>query len=147
MDTVGAQRVDSILLEIKSLGHYLYFHGRGVSGKPQILCALYEGGGVRTQRELGELFSIKPSSLSEILTKMEALGYVVRTRDQGDSRKLIVKLTETGAAEAEAEMARRDRFREWCLSCLNVDEQERLRGLLGRVLDHWKEVDWKELDD
>lgn len=147
MDTVGAERVDSILLEIKGLGHYLYYHGRGVSGKPQILCALYEGGGVRTQRELGELFSIKPSSLSEILAKMEAIGYVVRTRDHDDSRKLIVKLTETGAAEAEAQMARRDRFREWCLSCLSAEEQGQLHELLGRVLDHWKEADWKELDD
>ncbi len=147
MDTVDAERIDSVLLDIKALGHYLYFHGRGVSGKPQILCALYEGGGVRTQRELGEMFAIKPSSLSEVLAKMEALGYVVRTRDQGDSRKLIVKLTETGAAEAEAEMARRDRFREWSLSCLTTDEQGRLLELLDRVRDHWKQAEWKELDD
>lgn len=78
---------------------------------------------------------------------MEACGYVVRTRDADDSRKLIVKLTEAGAAEAEAEIARRDRFRAWSLSCLSPTEQEQLQGLLDRVLDHWKQKDWKELDD
>ncbi|MEY8678261.1 MarR family winged helix-turn-helix transcriptional regulator [Granulimonas faecalis] len=147
MDNVEAHRIDSTLLDIKCLGHYLYFHGRGVSGKPQILCALFESGGVRTQRELGDRFGIKASSLSEVLAKMEACGYVVRTRDAVDSRKLIVKLTEAGAAEAEAEIARRDRFRAWSLSCLSPTEQEQLQGLLDRVLDHWKQKDWKELDD
>lgn len=147
LDGPSTDRIDSILLDLKVLGRRLYFHGRGVSGKAQILCALYEAGGVQTQRELGAFFDIKPSSLSEVLAKMEAHGSVVRTRDREDSRKLIVKLSESGAAEAEVEMARRDRFRDWSLDCLDDQEQERLLGLLDRVVEHWKQANWEESDD
>ncbi|MEY8436886.1 MarR family transcriptional regulator [Atopobiaceae bacterium 24-176] len=147
MNAKEAARIDSVLRDVKHLGRILYYSGRGVSGKPQMLCSLFKAGGIQTQRELGERFSLKPSSLSEVLSKLEAQGYIVRTRDQGDSRKLIVKLTEAGAAEAEAEMERLDNFRAWALSCLTAQEQEELLGLLDRVLAHWKEMDRKELDD
>ena len=147
VDANEAARTDSILRDIKHLGRILHYSGRGVSGKPQMLCSLFKSGGIQTQRELGERFSLKPSSLSEVLSKLEAQGFIVRTRDQGDSRKLIVKLTEAGAAEAEAEMERLDRFRAWSLSCLAPQEQAELLSLLDRVLAHWKKMDRKELDD
>lgn len=139
--------VAAILGDIKSLGHTLYFHHRGVSGQPQILCELYDHGGQLTQRDLGKRFQITPGSLSEVLTRMEHGELICRTRDPEDSRKLIVKLTERGAHAAAEEIKKRDAFGAWCLSCLSDQEQRELRDLLDRVRAHWNDVEAKESDD
>lgn len=147
LDQVAAERIDSILSDIKNLGRYLSVHGRGVAGKRQILCTLHEAGGQETQRELCEYFALKPSSMSEVLAKLESAGYVVRTRDTEDSRKLIVELTAQGRDAAAVELAHRDLFRAWSLGCLDEEEQLRLKELLEKVLTHWEQGNWEELDD
>lgn len=139
--------VAAVLGDIKSLGHTLYFHYKGVSGRPQILCELYDHGGQMTQRDLGERFQITPGSLSEVLARMEHAKLICRTRDPEDSRKLIVKLTERGAEAAQEEIDKRDAFDAWCLSCLSSQEQAELRDLLDRVRAHWNDVEAKESDD
>lgn len=142
-----AQTTEAVLHDLKDLGRRLNYHGRGVAGRPQVLCTLYEAGGAKPQRELGESFGLTASSLSEVLSKLEAQGLVERTRERDDNRKLRVALTERGIAEAEVEVGRRDRFREWSLAVLDDEEQERLRYLLDKVLDHWRQGDWGTVDD
>ena len=133
--------VSAILGDLGFCGHYLHCHRGGRSGRGHILYSLYMAGGTRTQRELGEQFDLKPGSLSELLAKLEAGGLVERTRDERDSRRLVVSLTERGEAEALAERAKRVRFRERCLACLAPEEQERLLGYLDRIKEHWRSLD------
>ena len=139
--------VAAILGDIKSLGHTLYFHYKGVSGRPQILCELFDHGGQMTQRDLGERFQITPGSLSEVLARMEHGELIRRTRDPEDSRKLIVELTPQGARAAQEEVAKRDAFDAWCFSCLSPQEQQELLDLLDRVRAHWNDVEAKESYD
>ena len=59
-----------ILNNLGFCGHYMHFHGGGVSGKAPIICLLAkQPGGEMSQQELGMHFDLKPGSLSEILSK------------------------------------------------------------------------------
>jgi DNA-binding MarR family transcriptional regulator len=53
------------------------------------------------QRDLAEEMDVRPSSMTEILLKMEELGLVVRKQDERDQRVVHIFLTEGGKAAAE----------------------------------------------
>ena len=47
-------------------------------------------------RELSRLLQLDPGTLSPLLKRLEAVGYLRRQRDPADERSLAVTLTETG---------------------------------------------------
>jgi DNA-binding MarR family transcriptional regulator len=58
----------------------------------------------RSVRELGEELQLDPATLSPLLKRLEALGYVSRHRSEVDERVLEITTTEAGAAlRAQAE--------------------------------------------
>lgn len=134
-------RATRILSNLGFCGHYLHFHRGGRSGRAPILCLLEKNGGTLSQQELGLFFELKPGSLSEILSKMEAAGLISRARDHQDRRQLKVTLTEAGAAAARMETEIRQRFRSSAFSNLTPEEQETLADLLDRVRNRWEEID------
>lgn len=124
-------------------GHYMHFHGGGVSGKAPIICLLAkQPGGEMSQQELGMHFDLKPGSLSEILSKLEVNGLIERSRNPKDRRQLTIRLTETGRENARIDQAARTRFREQAFSALTYDEREDLAEMLDKI-----RVTWEELDD
>ncbi len=52
----------------------------------------------RTVGALGEALDLESSTLTPLLKRMEAQGLINRTRDPEDERRVIIALTETGAA-------------------------------------------------
>jgi len=56
-------------------------------------------------RELGELLSLEPATLSPLLKRLEALAVVRRKRRESDERTLDVTLTEKGRALREQALA------------------------------------------
>ena len=124
-------------------GHYMHFHGGGVSGKAPIICLLAkQPGGEMSQQELGMHFDLKPGSLSEILSKLELGGLIERSRNPKDRRQLTIRLTDAGWEKARVEQAARIRFREQAFSALTHDEREDLAEMLEKI-----RVTWEELDD
>ncbi|MBY4797707.1 winged helix DNA-binding protein [Collinsella sp. AGMB00827] len=140
-ETPEEKRALSILELLGFCGHYLHFRVGGRSGQSPILCLLALNGGRLSQREIGLNFDLKPGSLSEILTKLEAAGLVERERVEADRRQRIVKLTEEGAVTAEREMQARRAFRNRAFAVLSTEEQEQLIALLGKVRTSWEEQD------
>jgi MarR family transcriptional regulator, organic hydroperoxide resistance regulator len=51
-----------------------------------------------SNRRLSELLSLEPATMSPLLKRLEALGYVTRQRDPKDVRNLSVSLTSSGRA-------------------------------------------------
>ncbi|MGA5303868.1 MarR family winged helix-turn-helix transcriptional regulator [Nucisporomicrobium flavum] len=47
-------------------------------------------------RRLSELLALDPGTLSPLLKRLEAVGYLVRERDQSDERSLAITLTPKG---------------------------------------------------
>ena len=132
-----------ILNNLGFCGHYMHFHGGGVSGKAPIICLLAkQPGGEMSQQELGMHFDLKPGSLSEILSKLEVNGLIERSRNPKDRRQLTIRLTETGWEKARIDQAARIRFREQAFSALTLDEREDLAEMLEKI-----RVTWEELDD
>lgn len=124
-------------------GHYMHFHGGGISGKVPIVCLLAEQPtGELSQQELGMHFDLKPGSLSENLSKLELGGLIERSRNPKDRRQLTIRLTDAGWEKARVEQAARIRFREQAFSALTHDEREQLAEMLEKI-----RVTWEELDD
>ena len=55
----------------------------------------------QTVGSLGEKLFLESNTLTPILKKLEALGYVARRRDAADERQVIVTLTDAGRALRE----------------------------------------------
>ncbi|GLY81157.1 MarR family winged helix-turn-helix transcriptional regulator [Actinoallomurus iriomotensis] len=68
-----------------------------------VMLALWERSPLSV-KELSGLLQLDPGTLSPLLKRLEASGYVRRGRDSGDERVLAVTLTDAGRAlRAEAE--------------------------------------------
>ena len=79
-----------------------------------VMLALW-GRSPRTVRDLGEALQLEPATLSPLLKRLEAQGYVTRERSARDERALDVALTDagTGAARAGARRSRRRSSTGW----------------------------------
>jgi DNA-binding MarR family transcriptional regulator len=60
-----------------------------------VMLALWERS-PRTVRDLGGALSLEPATLSPLLKRLEASGYITRARKQDDERALDVQLTPVG---------------------------------------------------
>lgn len=97
-----------------------------------VMLALWEYG-AQTVKALGQRLWLDSGTLTPVLKKLEAKGYVVRRRNESDERSVVAALTPRGegladrAAEIPAEMG----------SCVKLSAQEaiQLQGLLYRILD------------
>lgn len=122
-------------------GHYMHFHGGGLSGRAPIICLIAKRGGQISQQELGACFELKPGSLSEVLNKMEVAGLIERERNPEDRRQLTIRLTEAGVEQARLEQESRTRFRSEAFTCLTDAEKLQLLGMLRRIRTRWEELD------
>ncbi|WP_461123574.1 MarR family winged helix-turn-helix transcriptional regulator [Saccharothrix stipae] len=69
-----------------------------------VMLALW-GSAPLSVKELSRMLALEPATLSPLLKRLEAIGYVTRSRDAADERMLAVTLTESGAALRERALA------------------------------------------
>lgn len=62
-----------------------------------VLLALWQNDGI-TVKTLGTELGLDSGTLSPLLKRLEAAGFVDRTRDKSDERKVVVSLTDKGRA-------------------------------------------------
>lgn len=75
--------------------------GGGPTAKREIILAiLSDNKGAMRQNQLAEAFRVSPSTLSEMLNKLEADGLITRATDPADRRATLLALTDVGAARA-----------------------------------------------
>ncbi|RZU52458.1 DNA-binding MarR family transcriptional regulator [Krasilnikovia cinnamomea] len=123
--SVAARSVVAVyrpLLEPMGLTHPQYL----------VMLALWQRAPLSVRR-LSELLQLDPGTLSPLLKRLEAIGYLRRERDPGDERSLAITLTPSGQAlrrQAEAiPPAVVDRLG------LPVDELLDIHAALTRVID------------
>ena len=83
-------------------------------------------------KDLSQLLQLDPGTLSPLLKRLEAAGYVRRERDRHDERQLSVTLTESGKAlRADAE-----RIPPAVVQRLDMDlaDLQQLHGMLTKVI-------------
>lgn len=93
-----------------------------------------------SSRELAEFLDIRPSSLTELLDRLEREELVVRTPDENDKRVSRVSLTEKGKeAEAKIRAHREARIAEMS-SCFTEEEKVQFCALCDKLAEHWNKL-------
>ncbi len=108
--------------------------GSGIGrGQGLVLRTLAENDGM-TQTEIAEKLDIRPSSLGELVMKLEENGFVERRQNENDKRVINVYLTEKGREiEKEFINLRQQSAESWCAE-LSEHEKALLSELLGKLI-------------
>lgn len=110
-------------------------HGERMLPRERILQVILEGGedGMR-QKDILEEVHVNPSSLSELINKLESDRYIERKADPEDRRATRIFLSEMGKARAYEVT---DAHREACAKMfanLSEEEKNQLLVLLDKIL-------------
>lgn len=119
---------------IGRLGQKLAFNAEIKQSAPaqqRIIDLLSEEDGL-TQGLLAEILDVKPSSLAEILKKLEQKGEITRREDKDDKRIKQVFLTEVGRLKASTD--NHHDYSEALFTGLTLSEQETLQQLLTKMI-------------
>lgn len=115
-------------------------HSRGlpdmVSSHGNILFQLSQTGTL-SMKELSERIHRDKSTTTALVNKLEAAGFVARTKDSADSRITHISLTETGKNYNDALSAISTSLNERCCQGLSADEQKTLFSLLSRISENF----------
>jgi DNA-binding MarR family transcriptional regulator len=109
-------------------------HGAGGlhHGQGSLLLLILQNDGA-SQRDLAELMDVRPSSMTEMLTKLEQSGLIARKQDEADQRVTRIYLTEKGKAAAEGVAEGKDAFAESFFRALTEEEQRQLLALIEKL--------------
>ncbi len=107
-------------------------------GRGRMLGLLLDHGEM-SQSHLAYHLGIRPQSLSEMLTKAEADGMIVRRQSTEDKRQTLVSLTELGQSRVETFRENHRRQAAEFLEPLTDDEKSALAELLRKLIDAKKE--------
>lgn len=101
---------------------------------PQYLVMLsLWGSEPQSQRDLARALQLDPATLSPLLKRLEAQGYIDRSRRVGDERTLDIRLTGEGRALREQALGIPPAVVERL--GMSIDELTELRESLGRVIE------------
>lgn len=101
-------------------------------GREKTLCAIAENPHVN-QAQLATILSVRPQSLSELITKMESDGCIKRVRDEKDRRQYELLLTPKGKKRAEEIMRIHGAVAEAVLARLDEKELSELLSILKKI--------------
>ncbi|MCD7920052.1 MAG: MarR family transcriptional regulator [Clostridiales bacterium] len=129
---------------LRQCGHRLHGKRRGGKASQRRVLRILTKYGEQTQHQLQERMGVQQGSLSELVKKLEARGLVARTRAPQDRRQVLIRLTDAGRAECEANHQRFLEHNEALFAPLTQEEQETLRQMLTRLLRAWEAQDEEE---
>lgn len=89
-----------------------------------------------SSRDLCEILDLRPSSLSEILTRAESEGWITRTVDEADRRVQRVNLSSGGRSFIEQMEAAREKDLERKTACFTEEEKAQFCALCDRLSSH-----------
>lgn len=92
-------------------------------GQLAVLSALYVHG-PHTLGDLADRERVTAPSMNRTVNCLERLGYVFRSPDPGDGRKVIVDVSTAGQEVIEETRRRRDAWLEAVLASLDADDRE-----------------------
>lgn len=118
-------------------------HGPDHPGRPapcapavgRLLACVAENPNV-SSRDLCEILDLRPSSLSEILTRAESEGWITRTVDEADRRVQRVNLSAGGRSFIEQMEAARKKDLERKTACFTEEEKAQFCALCDRLSTH-----------
>lgn len=110
------------------------YHMRGgiYHGQAKLLMEIFKNNGA-SQRELAENLDVRPSSMAEMLKKLENNGFILKKQDENDQRISHIYLTDEGKKIVEEIEKSKDEFEEKFFSALTEEEKEKLLVLIEKL--------------
>ena len=131
--------IHQVVGQLRACGHFLYYRMGGKAGRQRILVTLLKHPEI-SQKDLQGILQIQSGSLSEVIIKLESDGLIEKVRSRKDGRQLTVRLTPDGKKEAESlKMVYEEKIPKM-MDCLSPEELDNLHILLGKMLNHWEEL-------
>lgn len=109
-----------------------------LTGQQRVLAILAKEDGL-IQSQLAEILDIRPSSLAELMKKMEKNGDVIREEAEHDKRIKRVFLTEKGKQKAQKVSHADEDKSEAFFVGLSKEEQEHFSEYLQKISAGWQE--------
>ncbi|MFL0250571.1 MarR family winged helix-turn-helix transcriptional regulator [Clostridium neuense] len=97
------------------------------------LLAEVSGNDGASQKELAKKLDVRPSSMTEMLSKLENNGFIFRKQDQKDQRVSHIHLTDEGKKIVEHIEKTKDEFEEKFFSALTEEEKEQFFVLIKKL--------------
>ena len=88
------------------------------------------------QRDLAIEMDVRPSSMTEMLVKMEQLGLIRREQDEKDQRVMHIFLTDKGKSVAEESKIMNAQLTEELFAGLNAEEIDEILRLTEKLTAH-----------
>lgn len=129
-------RNHKLIWNLRDIGHTMRHISEGKGSQKRILMILHETQ-CMTQRELTERLRIQPGSASEVIGKLEAAGFLVRSPSETDRRTANIALTEAGRTAAEEALDQREERHRQMFASLSAGEKDTLLRLLETVNADW----------
>lgn len=138
MENLSAE--EQLVIRLHKVHFGLRHNAESRGGQGRILSLLLKSGGI-TQRELMDIVSVRAGSLSEVLGKLEDSGYITRSPNEEDRRRVDIALTPEGEAAAREADESRAAGRQAFFSPLSDEEKAQLNGLLDKLS---AAIEWPE---
>lgn len=108
-----------------------------LTGQQRVLAILKLEDGL-TQNYLAQVLDLRPSSIAELMKKMETNGDITRQEDENDKRSKHIYLTDAGRQKAEENASlKNDDYSEKFFAGLNDDERQQFSDYLQKISDGW----------
>lgn len=129
---------ERIIKDLMYCSGFLRSRTEGKGSQRRVLFFLRERGPM-TQQELLEEMGIRAGSLSELLSKLEAKGFLKKERSEADKRNYNVSITPEGLLALDDMHARHQADMTDLLSGLTPEERSQLGDLLAKLHALWRE--------
>lgn len=144
-DSMKQQRQAGFLMaKIRQVGERLFLRrlkGAGIEINPaqgRIMFALWQKDGVSIQ-ELVKKTQLGKSTLTSMLDRLEAMGYVRRQRSHQDRRQILIYRTEKDRATEKQYVQLSEQMTEIWYQGFTEAEADRFEAYLQRILDNLTE--------
>lgn len=130
---------NKLIWNFRDIGHTMRQISEGRGSQKRVLILLWETKGM-SQKELTARLGVKPGSASEVISKLEHTGLILRTPSKADHRTPDIRLTSQGEVLAREAYEQRVKRHEQMFTVLSEQEKDTLIALLERINAHWDEV-------
>jgi DNA-binding MarR family transcriptional regulator len=89
-----------------------------------------------SSRDLCEILDLRPSSLSEMLTRAEGEGWITRAADEEDRRVQRIDLSPKGKSFVEEMESAREKDYQRKTACFTDEEKAQFCALCNRLSEH-----------
>ena len=147
---IMSQITDDLMKQLRYISeaanYFMSQKKQKLTGQQRVLAVLQLEDGL-TQNYLTNILDLRPSSVAELMKKMETKDLITRQEDPNDKRSKLVYLTELGKKQALENAALKNAsYSEKFLAGLNDEEKAQFSQYLQKISEGWDD-DFKQNAD